>query len=857
MWIRRLVVPLMVGLSVLVWAADDTDYLSSDLRTRVERLKIDAATPSDDPEVLIDRLDTLWDWVNAYSLTGGTIPIDLPPYIGAARNAMRGSTARPVTPAQASELVARYTREFQIRDEIPGGVGTLELSDAGPFVVGQYVSLTQTYTVGELPMAPGGGVMVPQIRTRQLQSKDLTADGYVTLRCSNGDAVFTETEPWGQWRTFLTYPWVNWRLSGATLRAGDTVTITFGDTSGGSLGLRLETSSKDCLYLPVYVDLEGSGHMMAPEWPFYQLVGKPETRMVNAVAPSIVAPGERFELAVRSEDEYRNPISGRAPAYEVRLDGAFVELVPAADRTVSVVPGLSIDRPGVYRFTVRSVDGTLTGTSNPVWVRPAPPHRVYWGDTHGHSRHADGQGSADGYYRFGRDFARLDFLTLSEHDIWMDDSEWRMLQRMTAKYLDPGKFTTFLGYEWTANNVVGGHHNVYFRNHEGTRRVPHQMVKDLQELYLGLRKIHDDDDVVIIPHAHQSADWNRTYAPMERVVELQSGHGTFEGFANAYLRNGYVVGFIGSSDNHQQHPGYSPGTNRQMGGLAAVMADENTPDTLFDAMRRRSCYATTGERIIVDAEMGGAPMGSLLTEDADRKVRCSVMGTAPIDTIELIKNSEVVFSRRYLEPELDSHVLVQVMLDSSTNVAEADEGHFNPRGARPWRGTIEVKGARLVDVTRPWFFSPATFTLERDGSDPNTLVFSTNTRGRPKGLLLELDGATEDTEVVVHLENARESAPSPGPRERGAARLPAADIPFRLGELARGVKVHELRVVNNIDSVSAQIVPAGAALDREFEYADLSDARSGDYYYIRVTQVDGGRAWTSPVWFGQPRSNDR
>jgi hypothetical protein len=362
--------------------------------------------------------------------------------------------------------------------------------------------------------------------------------------------------------------------------------------------------------------------------------------------------------------------------------------------------------------------------------------------------------------------------------------------------------------------------------------------------------------VVIIPHAHQAADWNQTYAPMERVVELQSGHGTFEAFANAFLRNGFVVGFIGSSDNHNQHPGYTAGTNRQMGGLAAVMAEENTPDMLFDSMRRRACYATTGERIIVEAEMGGAPMGSILAEDADRKVRCSVMGTAPIDAIDLIKNSEVVFSRRYLEPRLDSGVQVQVMLESSTNVAEAEEGHFNPRGARPWRGTIEVRGARLVDFKKPWFYSPETFELDRDEADPNTLVFSTNTRGRPKGILLELDGATEATEVVVHLEKVRESAGSPGPRERAPERLPAAEIPFRLGELVKGVEVHEMKVVDNVDSVSAQLVPADAALDQRFEYADLSDAKSGDYYYLRVTQVDGARAWTSPVWFGRPRVAD-
>jgi hypothetical protein len=233
------------------------------------------------------------------------------------------------------------------------------------------------------------------------------------------------------------------------------------------------------------------------------------------------------------------------------------------------------------------------------------------------------------------------------------------------------------------------------------------------------------------------------------------------------------------------------------------------------------------------------------------------VGTAPIDTIELIKNSEVVFSRRYLEPELKGHAVVQVMLASSTNVAEAVDDHYNPRGARPWRGTIEVKGARLAGFTKPWFYSPETYLVERDETDPNTLVFATNTRGRGKGLLLELEGVTADTEVVVHLKGVMEAAPSPGPRERSPERLPAADIPFSLGDLANGVQVHEFEVVNNVDSVTAQLVPADAALDQRFEYVDLDDTEPGDYYYLRVTQVDGARAWTSPVWFGQPRSRVR
>ncbi len=27
--------------------------------------------------------------------------------------------------------------------------------------------------------------------------------------------------------------------------------------------------------------------------------------------------------------------------------------------------------------------------------------------------------------------------------------------------------------------------------------------------------------------------------------------------------------------------------------------------------------------------------------------------------------------------------------------------------------------------------------------------------------------------------------------------------------------------------------------------------RPGDYYYVRVTQLDSGRAWSSPFWVGE------
>ena len=51
---------------------------------------------------------------------------------------------------------------------------------------------------------------------------------------------------------------------------------------------------------------------------------------------------------------------------------------------------------------------------------------------------------------------------------------------------------------------------------------------------------------------------------------------------------------------------------------------------------------------------------------------------------------------------------------------------------------------------------------------------------------------------------------------------------------------------------------AAAPLDQEFEFTDLDSVAPGDYYYVRVNQLDGGRA-VEPVVGGRetPPARDR
>ena len=96
---------------------------------------------------------------------------------------------------------------------------------------------------------------------------------------------------------------------------------------------------------------------------------------------------------------------------------------------------------------------------------------------------------------------------------------------------------------------------------------------------------------------------------------------------------GHRLGVIGSSDEHSGQGG------RRHGGLAAVWAEELTREGIFDALRQRHCYATTGERILMDFAVDGIGMGDAARRAIGSRltIRLRVWGTDALLRVEVLR----------------------------------------------------------------------------------------------------------------------------------------------------------------------------------------------------------------------------
>ncbi len=397
-----------------------------------------------------------------------------------------------------------------------------------------------------------------------------------------------------------------------------------------------------------------------------------------SVTPAEVAVDQPFRVAVVTLDRYGNRATGYRgmihlsstdPAAD--LPGAYT--MSAADAGMYIFDSVRYHTPGFHKISVS--DGRIEGRSNACNVQlTLGKFRRFFGETHFHTgsgtlnqRFAEAAGGGDhrGHfttqqqaYRYVRDVMRLDFASASEHDSPQFDSRaWQASQETADAFNDPGEFTTFYGYEWTAS-ANEGHHVILYRD-EGGQVLHHRDHPTKTDLFAALTQ--QRRPALMIPHLMWAQPdhgmWNDVNNDYRRVGEiyslwnnrylLQPGdepqrfeRGMDDRWSYQYAwHHGHRIGVVGSTDNHTGRPGANNYTahTQHTGGLAVVWAAENTREAIWEALHARRTYATTGTRILLEFTADEHFMGAAYTTDKRPSFEVKVAGTNAIRLVELVK----------------------------------------------------------------------------------------------------------------------------------------------------------------------------------------------------------------------------
>jgi hypothetical protein len=576
---------------------------------------------------------------------------------------------------------ARYlTEEEAIAKGERLDLGRVEWEGPRTIVVDGLGDYTFRFIVGKAGMPTGGGIRVATAHGmgtewggQRLQVTDPGGENFLAYRTSRGSELrWTSYQGVGKNPLFARYhPWQNineFRLAGPALAPGDFVEIRLSR-------VRMQRWDETAFTLRFYADAFGDDdYLPLRRNPQIRITGG-EPAEINVIAQSDWVAGQPGELTVWMGDRFGNP----AEHYRgtVLLESGFGEhTFTEADRGVWRAGPIVLSRPGVRRIRAREKTGTLEGTSNPILVHEQPPGRkLYWGDIHTHTMYSDGRGTPAETYDFGRRVAALDFAAVTDHSFITTDQMWREIQQTTHRFYQPGRYVTFLAYEWSGMTEVGGDHNVYttdsempilrcysYFNYDNLRmyRGPERGANHVEDLFRILGERFRGENLLVIPHFGGRQGNPAFHNPLlQRQIEIFSDHRRSEDWAAQFLRNGYRVGIMASTDNHAGNAGYGVRRSEVVRGeegpvysrtspaergtsLVAAYADSLTRQDIFQALYHRQTYATTGSRIILRFAVDGAPMGSEIRARRPPRITAFAEGTAPIRALRVVKNGSVI-----------------------------------------------------------------------------------------------------------------------------------------------------------------------------------------------------------------------
>lgn len=751
-----------------------------------------------------------------------------------------------------------------IREPIrPEDLGTAAITPDGAFEAGSYQTFTLTYTCGKFGIDDSGSMRIcfrfASDQTRP-QFEDSKRPNYTVIEASNNAVLEYRYDPKGNVR-----PWdrtLYIKVVKGFMKDGDTITVRFGVTDGGSPGMRLQTFCEDTFEFRVLVDpIATFNYQPLPKQPVLKIVpGKPET--YAAVWPTLRRVGETFSLKLKGEDKWGNPSDQCDTALRLRASSSvdnLPETVTFEPGSFSVeIPDLSVSQPGDIALELLREDGTVAARANPLRIVEHTELVPFWADLHGQSEETIGTGSAHQYFAFARDRAFVDATGHQGNDFQITNEFWRELDRLSAAFDETGAFVVLPGYEWSGNTPMGGDRNVYFST-EGRqiRRSSHALIEDMSdigtdantaiELFEALARERESDVVTFAHCGGRYADVKLAHdGRFEKSMEVHSSWGTFEWIVQDALEMGYRCGIVANSDGHKGRPGASyPGASLfgAVGGLTCLLTNELSREAVLDCLRKRHHYATTGghggrmmlgvaARFSQDgtryhddpnlAPTKGTPADTAMMGDivhlpaGEMTIDVDISAAAPIERVDIFNGLDHIETLRpYTNDDLGNRI--RVLWEGAEY-----RGRFRQV---IWDGSALFSGNKILDA-RPINFFNQDKTLDRLGDDG--LAWRALTTGNTGGF----DAWVEDPYGgTLKIETPLVQCGVP------LEEIGYEDEVFdKSGILPRYLKVFRLPAENPHRTMK---------FTRQIA---LKKKKGDNAIFIRLTQEDGTLAWTSPIY---------
>jgi hypothetical protein len=738
---------------------------------------------------------------------------------------------------------------------LPERMGSATLTVPPSVEAGSFQSIELVYTAGYFGIDDTGSIKVVQRFASDMgrpQLDDPKAANYTTVEASNGAVLDVRYDPKMNIR-----PWdktLMIRVVRGFLNEGDTITVRFGDRRQGSPGMRMQTFVEPTFEFRVLVDAFATyNYVELPRQPSFAIVAGPAVTW-KALLPTLRRTGEAFRLGVKGEDKWGNPSDQVEGRFSLRanlpVDGLPTDFSIRRGQPAMSIEGLSVVQAGDLLIDVLDSEGRVLCRSNPLRIAAGAPLRSYWCDLHGQSEETIGTNSARELIEFARDRAFLDGMSHQGNDFQITTPFWNELNELTKEYNADGRFIVYPGYEWSGNTGLGGDRNVMFMS-EGRQihRSSHALVDDTADVATdsnSAEQLFDalkGEDCVVFAHiGGRYADIKMAHdARIERAVEVHSDWGTFEWLVQDALEQGYRVGILANSDGHKGRHGAShPGASLfgAYGGLSCLLAPELSRAGLFDALRRRHHYATTGCRMVLDVNAAfesearlydddpnvgptrdrpgrHAMMGDIVQSDADTvELTIEAHASAPIERLEIRNGLDVLETwRPFDDAALGRRVRV---------IWEGSE--YRGRGRQTiWDGSCTLEGNSVAR------FSPINmWNLDKKivQTAPDKLSWTALTTGGFGGFDAWLADAHSGT---LRIDTPLVKCEVP------IADIGREDLAFNAGGIGRAIRLFRLPDDNPERRLR---------LTRRIRLKAAGD----NALYVRLTQEDGHLIWSSPIY---------